>query len=374
MYTQPEPAMVTATTRRGLLRAGLGMGGAALALAAFGRGPARIARAAQSEDEQGEDVALPPGAQQVTMPFEFTVRQGPNSGLTRQGVLSLVLDSAGTISRGLFTTEEQSEPATVAGQITGRAVNLVFSLSDGRTVFGVGTSRGDLRMGAFDLGGPLVGPEPGDSGDWLALGASDQDSNGVVYLVDAIQHVVYRITDISQPAVVYAGIRNTAGLVNGPRLSSRFSAPNGIGIRRSDNAVFIADTNNRVVRMISRSTNTVSSMLTAAQAQSSISGLSFVVQGIAATANRLYISDRNSHCILRYNSTTNQTQLLAGAVNTPGFRDSTTGAGARFRNPAGLSLSPDGSILNVVDSGNGVIRQVFLSDGAVTTLGSITPG
>jgi hypothetical protein len=347
----------------------LGVGGAALLGTSTSVRSARRALAQDGEGE-GEAVPLPAGAVQLVMPFEFAVRQGPSAGLTGSGTLSLVIEPSGAVGRGVMTNDDGGFVAAVVGQITGRAVNLAFTLEDGRVLYGVGTSRGDLRMGVFELGGPLVGPEQADAGDWLALGQSAQDSSGAIYLVDAIKHAVYRVDNVSQPQVLYAGVVNTPGLVNGQRLSARFNSPIGIGIRGSDNAVLLADTNNRAIRLVNRSNNQVSTMLTAAQATAMVPGLSFVVHGVGATATRVFIADRNSHVILRYNPTNGQLQVLAGAVNQAGMRDG-TGTAARFRNPTGVSVSPDGSIVNVVDAGNGLIRQITMN-GQTSTIGSVS--
>lgn len=375
--TEPRSSTIAtlALPRRQALRLGFGAGGAALLTAATARLAPLTARAQQDEDEIGEassaGVALPEGAVSIALPFEFAVRQGPSAGLSISGVLTLVLEASGTVSRGVMTDEEGNELATATGQVTGRAISLAFTLPDGRVLYGTGTSRGDLRMGAFELGGPLVGPEPGDAGDWIALGESAQDTTGAIFLLDTAKHVLYRINNIGSPQTLFAGAINVAGLVNGPRLNARFRGPAGIGIRTADNAILIGDTANQVVRLINRGTNMVSTIITAAQARAAVPGLAFVVHGVAANPNRLFIADRNSHCILRVTLATNQVQVLAGAVNQPGMQNG-TGTGARFRNPTSLSLSPDNSILNVVDSGNGVIRQITMN-GVVSTIGSVSP-
>jgi hypothetical protein len=98
--------------------------------------------------------------------FEATVYEGPSAGLALVGSLQFDLDPDGGLT-GVFALEDGSE-ALVAGQVAGRAVNLIFDLGDERYIYGVGTALYNVRDedcgGA--LGGPLVGPEPGDSGDW----------------------------------------------------------------------------------------------------------------------------------------------------------------------------------------------------------------
>ncbi|MGH9415674.1 MAG: hypothetical protein ACRD01_03520 [Terriglobales bacterium] len=57
----------------------------------------------------------------------------------------------------------------------------------------------------------------------------------------------------------------------------------------------------------------------------------------------------------------------AGGGSLAGYADA-TGAAALFDYPHGIALSPDGSTLYVADSSNGVIRQVNVASGAVSTL------
>jgi hypothetical protein len=113
--------------------------------------------------------SLPSFAQNdVHCEFEFdaAVYQGPSAGLALIGTLQFDLDAMGGLS-GSFALEDGNE-VLVVGQVTGRAVNLLFDLGDERYIFGAGTSLNNVRDedcgGA--LGGSLVGPEPGDSGDW----------------------------------------------------------------------------------------------------------------------------------------------------------------------------------------------------------------
>ena len=103
------------------------------------------------------------------MPFEATVRQGPDAGTSYTGFLALFVAPDGGIDSGAFaTTDGRTVP--VVGQANGRAVNLVLALGSDQTIYGVGTSATDLatchgwHQGA--MGGPLVGPKAADFGDW----------------------------------------------------------------------------------------------------------------------------------------------------------------------------------------------------------------
>jgi hypothetical protein len=113
--------------------------------------------------------ALPSGL--CLFPFAVAVRQGPDAGTTYEGALALVVGSDGAVDQGSFQTAD-GQQMTVVGQVTGRAVNLQFATSDGKHLYGVGTAEKTLAAGecaAGHIGGPLVGPGEGDTGDWATV-------------------------------------------------------------------------------------------------------------------------------------------------------------------------------------------------------------
>lgn len=157
-------------SRRSALR-GIGAGGAAAALMSD-----VVTRHALAED--GTPAAIDADTQLCVIPFEATVRSGPNEGLTLEGFLGLGIRPDGSVENGALAQPE-GETLSVVGQVNGRAVNLMITVADGRYAFGVGTSELDFReacragveSGMYSavgqMGGPFVGPQTGDSGDWL---------------------------------------------------------------------------------------------------------------------------------------------------------------------------------------------------------------
>lgn len=109
-----------------------------------------------------------PGPVHCMIDFEATVRQGPSSGVALRGIFDFKVDEAGVLY-GKLMQADQSE-IQAAGQVNGRAVNLVFELGEDQLVFGVGTAKVRITNDTcgLALGGPFVGPAPGDAGDWLA--------------------------------------------------------------------------------------------------------------------------------------------------------------------------------------------------------------
>jgi hypothetical protein len=114
-----------------------------------------------------------------SMEFEATVYHGPSEGLSVLGTLEMEIDETGSLT-GTMTSEDGSLVLPVVGQANGRAVNMAFNLGEGVYIFGIGTAVNDTAgedCGGV-LGGPLVGPNPGDSGDWLICDAAAANCPG----------------------------------------------------------------------------------------------------------------------------------------------------------------------------------------------------
>ena len=104
------------------------------------------------------------------VPFEAMVRQGPSSGTDFKGTLQVTIDTTGAIKGNLVIDANTGFP--VYGQVNGRAINLALNLRTTQKpdvyVFGVGTVIDPIQSKTCGtiLGGPFVGPMPGDRGDW----------------------------------------------------------------------------------------------------------------------------------------------------------------------------------------------------------------
>jgi len=97
-------------------------------------------------------------------PFVATVYYGPDKGLSLRGLLKLRATKDGELTGLLVPTHGPA--VLVSGQLNGVAINLVFYMGGGKHVFGVGTFAADPGAKHGILGGSLVGPNKGDSGEW----------------------------------------------------------------------------------------------------------------------------------------------------------------------------------------------------------------
>jgi glucose/arabinose dehydrogenase len=87
---------------------------------------------------------------------------------------------------------------------------------------------------------------------------------------------------------------------------------------------------------------------------------------------RVALSDRDNQTMSFLDLATSQVSPLAGRIGVTGHVDA-LGDSARFNQPYGLTLLPDGSIL-VADYGNNVIRRVTLDGNVSTFAGSGVAG
>ena len=107
----------------------------------------------------------PPEALACGGRFEATVRQGPSAGLSFIGQLVVRVEPSGQ-ARAVLTLRDGATLAAT-GHVSGQALNLIFVVRPDTYLFGVGTAQRDFQECAGIWGGPFVGPEQGDMGDWV---------------------------------------------------------------------------------------------------------------------------------------------------------------------------------------------------------------
>ncbi|MGA8108193.1 MAG: Ig-like domain repeat protein, partial [Acidobacteriaceae bacterium] len=172
-----------------------------------------------------------------------------------------------------------------------------------------------------------------------------------------------------------AGYEATNSVANNTPLS----VPGGVAVDGAGN-VYIADTNNNVIREVNVATNTMATV--AGNASPGYSG-----DGSAATsaelnspegvvvdaAGNLYIADTGNNAIREVNAATGVITTIAG-TGTAGFSgDGALATAAKLSAPYGVALDATGDLF-IADSGNNRVRKVDAS-GTITTLaGSANSG
>jgi len=139
-----------------------------------------------------------------------------------------------------------------------------------------------------------------------------------------------------------------------------FNSPMQIAVLPNGNFV-VCDGNNAVIKYVTYPGGVVTTLA---------SGFTFI-QGIAALPDgNMVVTEYDGHRIKLVTTSTyapnsGVVTLLAGSTSS-GFTDA-TGAAARFSNPVGLAVLPNGNIITA-DLGNVRIRLVTYPGGVVTTL------
>jgi sugar lactone lactonase YvrE len=194
--------------------------------------------------------------------------------------------------------------------------------------------------------------------------AVDQDGN--VFVADTANHVIRMITT-DGVIFTYAGLPGIAGSTDGVGADARFNNPRGIYVD-SVNLVYVADFGNHTIRRIDSNRNVVTIAGTAGVAGEK-DGLGTEAQfngpvGIIADLGDVVVTDVLGHTI-RYISPQLQVSTVGGQPNSPGHVDGLF-SNSKFDTPTGVAVDLSGNVW-IADSGNHVIRGISIDSGLVFT-------
>jgi sugar lactone lactonase YvrE len=189
------------------------------------------------------------------------------------------------------------------------------------------------------------------------------DGAGTLYVVDNLNAVIRTIALPAGTVGTYAGARS-AGSSDGTGTEAHFSSPQGIAAD-ADNA-YVADTNNQTIRKVVVATGAVTTLSGVAGQQGHtegpVAGATFnEPSGVAldGAGHKLYVADANNRCIRLID-------LAAGTVSTPTFE---TAPGAKFygfNSPVGVAF--DRGTLYVADFSNNLVDAIDLGHGLISVL------
>jgi len=197
----------------------------------------------------------------------------------------------------------------------------------------------------------------GSAANFNSPGGLAVDASGRLYVADSYNNRIREITHITVSGgdVTTLAGAGTAGFQDGGAASALFNRPAAVAIDETG-AIYVADFLNNRIRVIAG--GIVSTMA------GNGSTLQFYYPSGVATNNHnlVYVADLNNYRIqgiINFSLFTFAGSPIAGYVDA-------TGAAARFNQPAGVALAPDGT-LYVGDAGNHAIRKITPA-GVVTTL------
>jgi hypothetical protein len=215
----------------------------------------------------------------------------------------------------------------------------------------------------------------GNAATFYSPGGITTDGTNL-FLTDKDNHTIRKIVIATGEVSTVAGLAPFPGSADGTGASARFSSPSSITTDGTN--LYVTDTNNNTIRMIVISNGEVTTFAGTASsngghADGTGNSSSFNhPQGITTDGTNLYVADTDNHIIRQIVIATREVSTLAGLANTAGTLDSYdgTGATARFQAPAGITT--DGTYLYVADTGNHAIRKVVIATGEVSTFAGAT--
>ena len=230
----------------------------------------------------------------------------------------------------------------------------------------------------------LAGTASGEGSLDGALGAARyrdpaglvRDRDGNLVVADTGNHTLRRVLRTGVVETL-AGAEGVPGSADGLRGQARFNHPAGLALDPRTGNVFVADTDNDVIRVVTPE-GLVTTLAGRAGEAGAVDDVGTAARfnlptGLAVTADGaiLFVADTGSHTIRRIFTDTTSVATLAGdAAAAPGCVDA-QGAEARFHGPTGLAWNGAGQALYVADTGNNNLRMVNLVGGVQTLAGDV---
>jgi hypothetical protein len=202
------------------------------------------------------------------------------------------------------------------------------------------------------------------------------DSKGSVYITDAQEHVVRKVTAGTINTI--AGIGGLNGFTGdgGPAANAQLYSPQAVAVDPAGN-VFIADTSNNRVREINALTGIITTVAGTGNSTFTGDGLAtsntiYYPQGIAVDKNdNLFISDYNNR--VRWVSPNGIMTTIAG-TGAGGYNgDGVLATTATLYEPTGIALDPTGNVL-VSDYNNSRVRSISVFPAVGTSVGNLAFG
>lgn len=264
-------------------------------------------------------------------------------------------------------------PSSVGGLLTGQTVTGITPPGGGGTV-----------MGGSKQGTPLLLSASVTTFAGTALSWSNTDGTGTaarfvgpvgittdgtnLYVADPLTNTIRKIVIATAVVTTIGGsLTGVAGSNDGTGTAAGFNGPRGITTDGFN--LYIADTNNKLIRKMVISTGIVTTLAGSTSAPAgSLNGVGTnatfsAPYGITTDGTSLYVTELGNNDIRQIDIATGTVTTLAGS--TAGNFDG-TGAAALFNGPKGITTN--GTNLYVADTGNHNIRQIVISTAVVTTI------
>jgi len=195
------------------------------------------------------------------------------------------------------------------------------------------------------------------------------DSANNVYVADTSNDTIRKITPAGVVTTL-AGRAGNSGSTDGIGDKARFNNPFGLAVDNASN-VYVADTANNTIRKIAPD-GMVSTLAGLPGSLGSADGIGdnarfWNPQGLAVDrAENVYVADTQNRTIRKI-TRAGVVSTLAGQAGSPAGSDDGMGGNARFNNPFGIAVDSGGHVY-VTDTANNTIREGMRSGDESTAL------
>jgi hypothetical protein len=254
--------------------------------------------------------------------------------------------------------------------IAATSAGTIYVADTGNHTLRIVTASGSVTTLAGNIG--LIGIADGVGGEALFAypAGLSVDGSGTVYVADHNNHTVRKVT-AGGAVTTFAGAAGVNGSADGQGGAARFNGLTGVAVDTSGN-VYVADAGNSTIRKI-----TSGGMVSTFAGQAGVAGSSDGVgsaarfnapQGLAVDgAGNVYVADTNNSMVRKISANGTVT-TIAGVAGQTGNTDGAV-AGARFNGPYAVTVDSGGNVY-VADFFNSTIRKIT-PGGTVSTLAGL---
>jgi sugar lactone lactonase YvrE len=181
------------------------------------------------------------------------------------------------------------------------------------------------------------------------------DLGGNLWVTDGMRHILRKIVLATGIVTTVAGADLMSGTADGVGAAARFTGPGGVLYDGAGN-LYVIEADGSTIRKVVLATADVTTITTTKLPAAT----AMAVDGVG----NLYFG--GNFMIRKVEIATGTETVIAGSPASYGTADG-TGTAARFGGPTGITSDGSGNLF-VMDTGNGLIRQVIVATGAVTTI------